>query len=388
MKSWKVTISSLIVLIICMGQVNAKPGKGGGKPGGEDPPAVTSCAGFSSAFPAFVFNQVKLGRKGTISGYDIFLSNKDGDCTVKLASVSDNSDKIDLKLKVNGSSGIVVWRQTSDENGSKRDYSNRHDVIRSINFQVNSKEVTSVSSVQTLANSGTRDIEYLAIDLSSDANTLLVVSAQPNTSGSYFGTVNEMDISSCSSNCSMSSVYTETPDAILFDVKYNDSDNRIYLLGYHRHFSGNGALAGMGYISLIENQGGFWSAPRFVTLENNGFYGSDHSYPYPFKHLDVATVDLGSGPVEAITYTFYNPSSSQFDVHVMDVGSCSVSGSGDCLIMGEASIEATVADATTASLTSNSMRFASGSSSSIFEYSFSSQNLRPIGSGYETDDVN
>ena len=387
MKAWKVTTSSLLVLIICMGQVNAKPGNGGGKPGGEDPPAVTSCASFSSAFPAFVFNQVKLGRKGTISGHDIFLSNKDGDCTVKLASTSDNSDQIDLKLKADSFSGMVVWRQTNDDKASRKSGGERFDVIRSVNFQVSKKEVTSISSVQTLINSGSNDIEYNSIDLSVDAKTLLVMFAQPGES-SYYTSLHEMDISNCSSNCSLNIIYTESPDLVVLDAKYNDDSNRIYLAGYYKNIGSNESLAGVGYISFIENQIGSWSSQRHVALENNGLFGSDYSYPYPFKYLDVASADLGSGATESVAYTFYNPATSHFEVQVIDAGNCTVSGSGDCLNRGEASIEVVIDDATDASLTSNSVRFSSASNSDIFEYNFLTQSFNAIGSGYETDDAN
>lgn len=383
------TLIVSILTLVLMPASFAKRGGGGKPPPPEPEPVETSCKGYGSDFPAFAVKQLKYGRKGSVSGYDILLSNQGGDCTVKLVSVSDNSDQIDLKLKVASSSGMVIWRQTNDEKASRKSGGERFDVIRSINFQVSNKEVSSISSVNTLANSRSNDIEYNAIDLSADSNTLLVQSAQPGAS-SYYMSLHEIDIYGCSSNCSLNPIYTEVPDLVVLDAKYNDSGNRIYLVGYYRNISSNGSLAGMGYISFIENQNGIWSSQRHVALENNGLFGSDYSYPYPFKHLDVASTDLGSGVTESVAYTFYNPATGtgQFEVQVIDAGNCTVSGSGDCLSMYEASIKAFIPDATEASLTSNSVRFSSASDSDIFEYNFSNQNISPIGSGHETDDAN
>ena len=129
------TLIVSILTLVLMPASFAKRG-GGGKPPPEPEPVETSCIEYASPFPAFAVKQLKYGRKGSVSGYDILLSNQDGGCTVKLVSVSDNSDQIDLKLKFDSSSGMVIWRQTNDEKASRKSGGERFDVIRSINFQV------------------------------------------------------------------------------------------------------------------------------------------------------------------------------------------------------------------------------------------------------------
>lgn len=392
MNAWKLTISVLTVLIIFLGQVAAKPGNGngGGNPGGEEPPPVeTLCANKKSAFPSFAYTQIKRGRKNSVAGYDILLSNAAGDCFVLLVSVSDNSLKVNLKLKLSGSSGIVVWSQVNDETASKRSDAARYDLIRAVRFQAENNAVTSIDTMKTLLNSGSRDIEYSAIDLSSDGNTVLILQAEPSSSGVYVNSIREMDISSCSSNCSVNTIFSELSDKVLLDANYNDVENRIYYSGYYRGISSNGPLASQGFISFIEDQTGSWSAPRFLTIEGNGLYGIDFSASYTFPDIDVASVDLGNGVItEAVSHTFTNVATGQLDTHVIDVGSCSVSGSGDCLSSDESSLTATIADAHYSNFHSSSLLFSSVSTENIYQYNFNSSNLSLVASGNESDSAN
>jgi hypothetical protein len=100
-------------------------------------------------------------------------------------------------------------------------------------------------------------------------------------------------------------------------------------------------------------------------------------------------VDIGDDAfTEAVSYTFNNVDTRQFDTHIINVGNCSVSGSGDCLSSGESTLPITIADAKFPSFHNNSLLFSSDSSDDIYEYSISTLDLRIVASGNEADSVN
>lgn len=375
----------IFVALMCLSPtaIAKKGGNGGGKPGGEDPPPVVSCAHQPSAFPAFAFNRVQTGRKGRVTGYDIYLSNAAGDCEVRLVSVNDSSGFVDLSFRQNGSSGTIAWRQTKNENGSKRDGTDGLDLIKVIRFEVNNKEVISSSGVQVVKTAND-DQEYNHIDLSPDASSMLVVVGEFDSNNIFLTSLGEMDLLNCASECSLNVFYDETNERRLFDAAYSPDGNRIY---FSSRYLGLDSVEhpSQGLISFMEEQNGFWSAPKMLTLEGNGFYGTDFSQSYPFRDIDVNHVDLGNGLTEAVSYTYSNPATLQSDVHVIDVGSCSVSVAGDCISSGDSSLFPIIADAQYASFHYGSLLFSSASSDSIYVYNFSSESLISVGSGDEAE---
>jgi len=392
MKVRKAAITASIILIISMGQVSAKPGNGGGKPGGgEEPPVVTSCSDKTSAFPAFAYTRLKTAKRNSISGFDIYLSNADGDCSVMVYSSSFGDKNIDLTYRQIGNDGIIAWRQNGDENAGRRDNAQLHDLIKVVRFQASNKEVTSALplAANTVANSGHQFIGLNSIDLSQDGNTILFYHADGVTRAAEdvaVQTIREMDISSCLSNCNQNVLLFSSDIENFHNVSYSPSGNRIYFSG---GIHSGDVRVSQGYIAFIEIQNGVWSTRRELTYEGNGYYGSNFTGFSTFRDLDVALVDLGSGvPTEAVTYTFNNIATGQFYVHLIDMKNCSISGSGDCLSSGKSSFELSIEDAKFPDFNNNALLFSADSSNNIYQYIFDSSNLSIVASGGEADSAN
>ncbi|MFC1720329.1 hypothetical protein ACFL00_04225 [Pseudomonadota bacterium] len=384
----------LMILILALPQVAAaKPGKGGGgNPGGEDPGTYngSTCINSSSTFPAFAYTKLIIGgRKGTsVTGYEIYVSNEDGDCSVLVyASSAAYEDYSDLSYRQIGNDGVIAWRQYADETVSGGNNS-LNDLIKVIRFEVIDQAVVTQLplSADVVANSGDKYIGYPSIDLSRDGNTILFIHADSVTRAAedvVVWTIREMDISNCSSNCDQSVLFSSSDIENLHNVSYGLGENRIYFSGGIHTNSGDDR-ASQGYIAFIEYVNGAWSTRRELTYQGNGYYGTDYSGSSTFKDISTALIDLGNGvPSEALSYTFFNVTSGQAEVHVIDVGSCSVSASGDCLSSGESSLVAEINDARFSSLGGNYMYFSSDSSDDIYRYDFGSSSLTSVALGNE-----
>jgi len=375
----KTATSLLTILTFCILFVPlsfAKKG-GGGKPPVEPPPPVeVSCANYDSAFPFFAYQKLKTGRKGAVSGTEIYLSNADGDCSILVYSSGSIDNRSDLSYRQNGNDGVIVWKQHTDETASRKDANRYQDIIKVVRFQTSNKEVTSSLplSANTVAKSGDDTNGFRFIDLSHDGNTVLISYGDNTTTGGN-GTINsirEMDISSCSSNCSLSApLYSHTESGI-HGLGYSPSGNRIYFASKYLNASAH-ALAGQTYVAFIEKQNGAWSVPRFVTSESNGAYSGDVSY---FFQPDVAIADLGNGLTEVLAIEVYRAADQSHEVQVIDVGICSAAGSGDCVSSEDSFIEVNISDARFASFdnvsSANSLFFSSNSTDDIYEYTLGS----------------
>jgi len=386
MKFRKAITAALTVLILCMGQVDAKPGNGGGKPGGggEDPPATTSCASNPSTFPAFAYTRLNV-KKRSVSSIDFYLSNAAGDCSILIHTADVDENEVDLSYRQIGNNGVIAWSQGRDETQSRKSAAKDNFVIRVLRFQVSSKEVSSVQPVETVANSGDPYIYFDSIHLSPDGKSIVFIHSDSVVYGTYIQTIREIDISNCSSNCVQSVIYAQSNVEQLSSISYGAYSDRVYYSGGFKSSSGD-PRGSQGFISFIKNVGSSWSVPRELTYEGNGFYGSGFSGVVTFWELDAALVDFGNGVLtEAVSYRFNNIAMGQDDVHVIDVGTCSASGSGDCLSTGESSLEISLANASLPSLGRDSLLFSSGSSDSIFEYVFNSEALSIVALGNEAD---
>jgi len=379
----KTVLFLVIMFLLSVSVAEAKPGNGNGKPGGggEDPPA-TSCADKPSVFPAFAYTVIKGGRKSKAT--NIYLSNADGDCSALIHTAVEVEH---LSFRLIGNSGTIAWVQYQDENFSSKDSRSKYDLIKVLRFQVDSKEVTSVDSVETVANSGSDRIYFESTGLSYDGQFVAFIRSDVIVvvQGTYIQDIREIDISICSSNCNQNIIYTTSYPKSLYSLSYSPRNNRVFFSG-GINTSSDDERASQAYISFIEKQNGLWSAPRELTYEGNGSYGDNYTGFVTFSELDVALVDFGNSVLsEAVSYRFKNIFTGQRDVHVINTNNCSVADSGDCLSSGESSMEFTIADALLPSLSHDSLLFSSNSSNNIYKYSFSSANLSVVAKGYAAD---
>jgi hypothetical protein len=327
-------------------------GGGGGKPGGEDPPPeVTSCADKTSFFPAFAYTAQKLNSKG-IYGYDFYLSNADGDCAIKIHTSDYQGNDLEFSYSQNGNDGVLIWRQDNNEYAGRKDVDAQYDRIKMIRFQTSAIEVTASLPLAstTVAVTTANHNSFRYIDLSADGNKIAVSVGNNDAGGETVNSISEIDVSSCFSNCSLSAPLLTSTESLTNGLGYSPFMDRIYYTGKYRDNSPD-PLVGQYYIAFIENQGGSWSPPRFVTLSGNGFHG-DPSY---FRQPDVAIADLGYGPTEVLAFHYLQSSdTSAFDVQIIDVGTCSAAGAGDCLSSGESSIFSDIFDGKNASFNDKS----------------------------------
>lgn len=73
-----------------------------GDDGGSEPSVVTSCDDNAIAFPASVYTRLNMGINGSVSGFEIHLSNADGDCSAMLFSSNAAESRLSLSQHLNG----------------------------------------------------------------------------------------------------------------------------------------------------------------------------------------------------------------------------------------------------------------------------------------------
>lgn len=307
-------------------------GKGGGKPPPDpEPPVETSCYDYESAFPSFAYAVQTSGRKGN-TGYDIFLSNADGDCSILIHTTGYKGNNFELAYSQSGNNGVITWKQSTNENAGRKDPSVNWDQIKVLRFTASNKEMTTSLplALGAVANSGADGITYKAIDLSSDGNTIVVSYADASDNS-----VRLIDISNCSSNCSLGApLYSHLRDfaSSMRGLSFNAAANRIYFSS--RYNSNN-----MNFVAFIEKSGTTWSLPRMVTTDTNGSYGANVAY---FLELDVASFDFGYGLKDAVAVQVNKSQDAvvgpTFYTQLINVGSCSTVGSGDCVSSGDSVI--------------------------------------------------
>lgn len=226
------------------------------------------------------------------------------------------------------------------------------------------------------------------IDLSEDGNKI-AVSHGDNTTGSTINSIREIDITFCSSGCSLSGPLFSTTEHITQGLSYNPDQTRIYYTGRYRTASSYPS-AGQYHVAFIEKQGVSWSAPIFVTLSGNGLHG----VPSYFRQPDVARADLGNGYTEVLAfhYTQYNDSGAAV-VHIIDVGSClpSIVGAADCLSTGKSSDFSVIFDGHNVSFNDKSSATSilfTTSTGIIIERDLLSGHEIPLVDGFQADSAN
>ena len=344
-----ILIASILAIFFTTTGFAKKGGNGGGKPGGEDPPPPeTSCAGYASDFPAFAYTVQNRNRKGVV-GYDMFLSNADADCAVKIHTSGYKGNDLEFSYSQNGNDGVIVWRQDNNEYGGRKDADLQYDRIKMIRFQTEAEAVTSplplASSTVAVVTADHNSFRY--IDLSADGNNI-AVSVGNNDEGFTINTIREIDISGCSSDCAVSSALYSHTEFAFVGLAYSSFGDRIYFTSAFRSASTD-PRANQEYVAFIEKQLVSelvsWSVPRIVTISGNGLHGNNPSY---FRQPDVAIANLSDGPTEVLAFHY-----SQFNVQdpntlmVLDMKTCSATpgpDADDCLSTGESSIALDVSD--------------------------------------------
>lgn len=344
MNIYRVAISVIAMLLICIAQVDAKPGNGGGKPKPPPeppPPTETSCAGYVSDFPAFAYT-VQKGSSRRISGYDFYLSNVDGDCSIKIHTSDYNEGLLEFSYSQNLNNGVIVWRQSFNEYGGRKDADRLYDRIKLIRFETEAKAVTSSLPLAstTVAVTTANHNGFPNIDLSADGETI-AVSVGNNDAGFEINTISEIDISICSAECDISAPLITSAKHYIGGLGYSPFMDRIYYVGFY-HDDPSEPLAGQRFVAFIEKQGIAWSDPRFVTLSGNGLHGNSNYFRAP----DVAVMDYGLGLTEVVAFNYeYYDSQWQDTLMILDVGNCSATaGPGDCFSLGDASVFKNIAD--------------------------------------------
>jgi len=334
MKVWKVTITALAVLMVCMGQVNAKPGKGGGKPGGgEPPPAVNSCSDYASDFPAFAYTVQKSARKGT-SGTEFYLSNADGDCSILIYTTS-YVFNIWLKYTQVGNSGIIAWSQAKDENASKKEPD--IDRIKMLRFNLSGKEIINalpLYSTDVDVNTFPGNTGFDGVSISPDG-TRIVYAAGEVSGSNVIHSLNELNINGCSSNCLNNRIFASVDSHVYF-LSYNVAGDRIYFIHGIEDLYGPGM--GGHTVSFVEYADGNWSSPRIVLADNNDRYdpvnsGADVS----FSDISVANIDLENDGSfeEVVSFRVHNSALNRSTIELVDTTNCGDSGTGTCLQTGD-----------------------------------------------------
>jgi len=374
------SVLAISAVILCFATPLAakKGGNGGGKPGGEDSPVATSCTHKASAFPSFAYAVVNAKRKSVDS--KIYLSNAAGDCAVEVYSSTTDVEYLSYRLL--NDEAIVAWVEHTDPNYGNRDSRSEHDSVKMLRLEVADKEIVSLTSADTISNSGDPSLYYASLDLSVDGNTIAVLLDDATVYGSYLQSFLEFDIEFCSSGCFGETVYIPSTDEGIGSLGYGSDASRIYYTGAF----GSAPYLGQAFISFIEKDGnGDISGPKLLTVESNGFYVDDYSASVTMWQLDIGSTDFGNGLTDAVAYRYYNIEADQDEVHVIGVGTCSQSVATDCLTSQDSTLEIVIDDGESPSVSSNSLLFSSPSSNDIFKFDLDLETLSIVASGTEAD---
>lgn len=317
-----------------------------GKPPKDDPPPpeVPSCAVKDSDFPAFAYTVQITNRKGIV-GWDFYLSNADADCEVKIHTSDYRGNDLEFSYSQNGNDGVIVWRQDNNEYAGRRDVDAQFDRIKMISFETGGekgKEVVTSLPVQstTVAVTTADHNSFRYIDLSEDGNTIVTSMGNNDAGGETINSINEIDISNCSSNCGPSAPLYSHDEFAFVGLSYSTFGDRIYFTSAFRS-SSTSPLAGQHYLAFIEKSGVAWTSPRFLSISNNGFYedfgGADSGY---WRQPDVAIADIGDDATEVVAFGLMDRPNDMIVVQIIDVGNCASEAEGfdDCLTSGESTI--------------------------------------------------
>jgi hypothetical protein len=76
--------------------------------GGNSPSETSSCDGQASVFPSSLYTKLNKTHKGTVSGFEIHLSNSEGDCSTMIFSSNAAESSFDLHTNPNNQDVIAL----------------------------------------------------------------------------------------------------------------------------------------------------------------------------------------------------------------------------------------------------------------------------------------
>jgi len=275
--------------------------------GGEEPPPPESCALAPGAFPAFAFARSLFdGRRGTWSGNDIYLADSTGTCELKIFSL-DFRATTDIKFRLNGNQGRIVWTQYTQENLGRKDPVTGP-VVKLLTFEMNAGEVTNISHTVAWKYGMEGAVGIYGADLSPDGNTVYY-----SFGNDAAGALYSLDLSACTLDCTSSKIPgTETPE-LYTGVAMNTSGSRLY---FSKANHGLGFMeTATGDIRVIADRTDYWDG---ISIDS----------------ISVGRLISGN---DAIAFSLYSrdiPSS----IEIADVSGCAAVGTGTCLGSDEARI--------------------------------------------------
>ena len=267
------------------------------------PPPPESCADAEGEFPAFAFSRANYGRGGKFwSGNDIVLANSTGTCEETIFSL-DHRYSTDLKFRLNGNQGRIVWTQYGLENMGRKDPSGG--VVKLLTFDVNAGEISNVS--HTVAWRHAPDLgphTLVGSDLSPDGNTVYFTfsdHSQLPDGGDVIATVRHIDITTCTSYCPHT-IISSTPSTFPYwALSMNLDATRLYFVQLQ---------GGVGFIDIATEE------IRYIMKM------SDFLLPnVAFERISVGYLSTWN---EAIAVGYGNDRSNTLDI--IDVGSCFIDG--------------------------------------------------------------
>jgi hypothetical protein len=303
--------------------------KGTGKPTLPPPPPLPpnqTCAGAPGAFPAFAYvkNRYVTVKKGggtqAFNGSDIHITNSTASCSIVIYQGTKDSSPGDLVYRQNGTEGRIVWTQGTD--------------IRLLKFNVVNGTVVeplplTSSTVYVLNYTSPSSIQ--GMDLSRDGKTVYYPDESRTVDFRWLDTINMVDISTCTANCTSQRVYTFPVDVGAGGLEINDSDDRIYLAIHDR-------VPDIRTVSFLEKQGSTWASPllRHVISDQQ-----DTAYATVRGLANVAIgkwdYNNNSVPRDVLTYVVEHTTGPD-TIDIIDVTNCLGSGVTSCLSSGEGSV--------------------------------------------------
>ena len=294
--------------------------------GGEEPPPPPppeSCADAPGAFPAFAFaRSVHDGRHGTWSGNDIYLADSTGTCELRIFSL-DFRSPTNLKFRLNGNRGRIVWMQYTDENKGRKEPGGP--VLKLLEFTVNAGEISNIT--HTLAWKWASDVgptDNSAAELSPDGNTAYFTlgdHSQLSSGGDVEATVRSVNLTTCNFDCPDNEIASTLSIYPYWDLAMNLSGTRLYFVQLQ---------GGVGFIDM-------------ATTEIRYIMKMDDFLPLNVAFQDISMGYLSSGN-EAIAVGYDKDRGSTLDI--VDVGSCALDGTPingpTCLESGFSSFGRTV----------------------------------------------
>jgi len=142
------------------------------------PPPVTACD--TPDFPAFAFSKgIYDGKRGSLSGYSLHLSNSDGSCTVEMLT-NDARESLNISYRQSGTSGRIVWSQGTETGLGRKDPDRGRSVVKMVDFEVNAGVISNVEQTTP----------YM-MPPSEGGEALFDIELAPNGEHAYFSYENE-----------------------------------------------------------------------------------------------------------------------------------------------------------------------------------------------------